>query len=158
MGWSAPQPFMQKMKQTGRTQVNFDGKPEDRWLCPSNPENQDLEIAAMVEVATKYDVDGIHFDYIRYPGPENCFCNGCRQRFEKQNRQGGHRVAASRAQRSATGRRLAGFPSLQYHAASLPEVSQKVRALGKKTKISAAVFPNYSVESRQRWPGLEALV
>jgi uncharacterized lipoprotein YddW (UPF0748 family) len=36
----------------------------------------------MIEVATKYDVDGIHFDYIRYPNAEHCFCPGCRARFE----------------------------------------------------------------------------
>jgi uncharacterized lipoprotein YddW (UPF0748 family) len=70
------------MRREGRTQVGFDGRPEPRWLCPSHPANQQLEIDAMVEVATKYDVDGIHFDYIRYPDGDHCFCAGCRERFE----------------------------------------------------------------------------
>ncbi len=145
MGWSAPQQFMQKMKQEARTQVNFDGKAEDRWLCPSNPLNQDLEIAAMVEVATKYDVDGIHFDYIRYPGPENCFCNGCKERFQKQI----GKVVADwpRAVRSDTQLAAAWQDFRRSNITRVvAEVSQKVRASGKKTKISAAVFPNYAVD------------
>ena len=79
----APKEFEQRMKREGRTQVKFDGTPQDQWLCPSNPANQELEINAMVEVATKYGVDGIHFDYIRYPGESACFCEGCRRRFEQ---------------------------------------------------------------------------
>ena len=35
------------------------------WLCPSHPENLKLEVDTMLEVARKYDVDGLHFDYIR---------------------------------------------------------------------------------------------
>jgi uncharacterized lipoprotein YddW (UPF0748 family) len=37
----------------------------------------------MVEVVRKYDVAGIHFDYIRYPDNDHCFCAGCRERFER---------------------------------------------------------------------------
>lgn len=82
MGYAVDREFMERMNREGRTQANFAGTSEPRWLCPSHPANQQLEIDAMVEVATKYDVDGIHFDYIRYPGGDNCFCAGCRQRFE----------------------------------------------------------------------------
>jgi uncharacterized lipoprotein YddW (UPF0748 family) len=82
MGHHASKDFVNRMAAEQRTQVGFDGKPEPRWLCPSNPTNQQLEISAMIEVATKYDVDGIHFDYIRYPNAEHCFCPGCRARFE----------------------------------------------------------------------------
>ena len=57
------------------------GRAQRRWLCPSHPANQQLEIDAMVELAKK-GADGVHFDYIRYPGGESCFCAGCRARFE----------------------------------------------------------------------------
>ena len=83
MSGRAPKSFAEQMRRQGRTQVRFNGKPEARWLCPSHPENQKLEIDSMVEVAAKYDVHGIHFDYIRYPGAQGCFCSGCRERFEK---------------------------------------------------------------------------
>jgi len=83
MGSAAPRSFVEAMQREGRTQVRFDGRAEGRWLCPSHPANRKLEIDAMVEVARKYAVDGIHFDYIRYPGKDACFCDGCRERFEK---------------------------------------------------------------------------
>ncbi|MHC4745455.1 MAG: glycoside hydrolase family 10 protein, partial [Planctomycetota bacterium] len=83
MGWATEKEYMARMKAEGRTQVNYDLSPADRWLCPSHPANQKLEIDSMLEVARKYDVDGLHFDYIRYPGKDGCFCNGCKQRFEK---------------------------------------------------------------------------
>ena len=31
----------------------------------------------MLEVVRNYDVDGVHFDYIRYPNKDGCFCAGC---------------------------------------------------------------------------------
>jgi len=83
MGWATDKEFIAGMKADGRTQFSYDGSSNDRWLCPSHPENQKLEIESMLEVARKYDVHGLHFDYIRYPGNEGCFCKGCRLRFEK---------------------------------------------------------------------------
>lgn len=83
MGWTAPKEFVTRMKREGRTQVVYDGTAKDNWLCPSHPDNRKLEIAALVEMAKNYAVDGIHLDYIRYPGSTCCFCQGCRERFER---------------------------------------------------------------------------
>ena len=80
---NAPRSFVDQMRAAGRTQITGRGEPSN-WLCPSHPENQRLEVDTMLEVVRKYPVDGIHFDYIRYPGPDNCFCPGCRQRFEAE--------------------------------------------------------------------------
>jgi len=145
MGWRTPGDFAARMKAEGRTQVMFDGKPEDRWLCPSHPDNQKLEIEAMVEVATKYDVDGVHFDYIRYPGPQGCFCPGCRERFEK-----------------AIGRRVANWPAdvrsddalrakwLDFRREQINTVvrtvAERLRKTRPKVKISAAVFSNWPID------------
>jgi len=79
----APQSFIDEMRSEGRTQVDRYGNPVD-WLCPSNPDNQALEHDSMLEVVQNYDVDGIHFDYIRYPNSDSCYCDGCRARFEQQ--------------------------------------------------------------------------
>ncbi|MGI6460797.1 MAG: family 10 glycosylhydrolase [Candidatus Hydrogenedentales bacterium] len=84
MGTRAPKSFMDRMKSEGRTQVSVAGVAQPQWLCPSHPANQQLEIESLVELVRKYDVDGIHFDYIRYPSSEYCFCAGCRTRFEQQ--------------------------------------------------------------------------
>jgi len=140
-----PKDFRDRMRRDGRTQVGFDGKPEADWLCPSHPENQRLEIDAMVEIATKYDVDGIHFDYIRYPDADYCFCAGCRERFEK-----------------TLGRKVANWPAdvrrdedlrgkwLDFRRSNITAVvaavSETVRKARPKVKISAAVFPNWPVD------------
>ncbi len=79
---NAPKDFVDKMRAEGRLLKSHKG--EDRlWLCPSNPANFQLELDTMLEVARNYDVDGVHFDYIRYPDDDGCFCDGCRERFEK---------------------------------------------------------------------------
>jgi uncharacterized lipoprotein YddW (UPF0748 family) len=145
MSHRAPGPFAEQMRSEKRTQVGFDGKSHPRWLCPSHPENQKLEIESMVEVATKYDVAGVHFDYIRYPGPSYCFCGGCRQRFEQ-----------------AIGRRVAKWPAdcrnddtvrqrwLDWRRSHITKivatVAERVRKAKPKVKLSAAVFRNWPVD------------
>ena len=99
MGWPTDRAFKTQMQAAGRTQVGFDGKPEPDWLCPSHPDNRKLEIDSMVELARKYAIDGIHFDYIRYPDADHCFCPGCRKRFEQSIGQALDRLAAHRPHR-----------------------------------------------------------
>jgi uncharacterized lipoprotein YddW (UPF0748 family) len=79
---TAPREFLEKMRAAKRTQKDRFGKDVD-WLCPSHDENFALERGSMLEIVKNYDVDGIHFDYIRYPDRNACFCDGCRERFEK---------------------------------------------------------------------------
>lgn len=145
MGGRAPKDFAERMKREGRTQVRLDGTPEDQWLCPSHPDNQKLEVDSMVEVATKYDVDGIHFDYIRYPGPEGCFCPGCRERFEKLL---GAKVAnwpADTRRDEAVRQRWLDFrrDNITRVVAATSDLARKARP---NIKISAAVFPRWAVD------------
>jgi hypothetical protein len=79
----APRAFVEKIHRDERNQVSQDGTAHD-WLCPSHPQNFQLELDSMLEVARRYDVDGLHFDYIRYPDRDKCYCDGCRERFETQ--------------------------------------------------------------------------
>ncbi|MCX5684280.1 MAG: family 10 glycosylhydrolase [Planctomycetota bacterium] len=145
MSGRAPREFVERMKIVGRTQVSESGKPQATWLCPSHPDNQKLEIDSMVEVATKYEVDGIHFDYIRYPDEGYCYCPGCRERFEK-----------------AVGAKIVNWPAdlrkdetlrakwLDFRRDNITRVvaavSEQVRKARPKVKISAAVFPNWAVD------------
>ncbi len=94
---NAPAEFLAEMRAQGRLQVSLDGE-ESPWLCPSHPANLELERAALEEVATKYDVDGIHLDYIRYPDGDHCFCDGCKARFSAEYER-------------KTGRKLDNFPT-----------------------------------------------
>ena len=85
MGSHLDKAFVEKMKAEKRTQVLFNGEQKDTWLCPSNPLNRRQEADAMLELVRNYpDLDGIHFDYIRYPDGTSCFCDGCRARFEER--------------------------------------------------------------------------
>lgn len=84
----APEEFIAELRAQGRLQRHRDGSEiaepyRSAWLCPSDPRNLALERDSMLEVVRKYDVHGIHFDYIRYPHREACFCDGCRARFEQ---------------------------------------------------------------------------
>ncbi len=54
-----------------------------RWLDPSDERNRRLEIAAMEEMARNFDVDGIHYDFMRYPSSRYCYCDRCREQFEE---------------------------------------------------------------------------
>jgi len=144
-GRDAPPEFIEKMRRESRLQVSSSGK-EEPWLCPSHPENRKLEIASMVEVARNYAVDGIHFDYIRYPDSNHCFCDGCRRRFTEDTG-----AVITNWPKDVTG---ADTPLRKQWldwrrgniTAVVKAVSEQARAVRPKIKISAAVFRNWEVD------------
>jgi uncharacterized lipoprotein YddW (UPF0748 family) len=151
LGHLAPKDFVERMQKAGRTQVSAKGQPSG-WLCPSHPANFKLELASLLEVARKYPVDGIHFDYIRYPDANHCFCKGCRERFEKSS---GRPVANWPADCASGSRRD------EYNAWRCGNITRLVKAVSEKArkirpgiKISAAVFGSYPSCARsiaQNW-------
>ena len=138
----APKEFVEKMRAEGRTQVSSTGQALN-WLCPSHPKNVLLELESSLEIVENYDVDGIHLDYIRYPGSHACYCDGCRQRF----------VLATRLQIDewpAAVLPKTGTHSEKYIEWRAQQITRLVRMLHKrlreadpKIKISAAVFGWY---------------
>ena len=54
---------------------------EGAFLQPSNPAVQAHLLKVFTDVATRYDVDGIHFDYCRYAGTDYDFSSGTLHRF-----------------------------------------------------------------------------
>jgi len=148
----APADFVETIRRKGRLQMTAAGQPHP-WLCPSHPENQKLEVESMLEVARKYPVAGLHFDYIRYPGRESCYCAGCRERFEADS---GQKVA------NWPGDCYSGSRRKEYNDWRCRQITTVVAALhreGKRLrpelKISAAVFGSYPAcrESvAQDWP------
>ena len=84
MSHAASQAYVDRMVAEKRVCVSRNGKVKARWFCPSNPLNQQLEQDAFCELVRNYpDLTGVHFDYIRYSDENHCFCDGCRERFEK---------------------------------------------------------------------------
>lgn len=71
-----------------RASPNPPGQPEF-WISPANKRACALKIAEMSDVATHYGVDGIQFDYIRFPwqlsGTEMGFDAISRTAFEQEN-------------------------------------------------------------------------
>ena len=153
MGNCADPAFVAKMSATNRTQVAYGGAAKTGWLCPSHPDNQALEIAAMVELAKK-GADGVHFDYIRYPDGAHCFCAGCRARFEAMI--GGVVTNWPTAiRRDAKLKRLWQDFRTSNVTYVVREVSRRVRAEAPGVKISAAVFQNAETAPSnvgQDWP------
>ena len=145
MGWATDKAFVAQKKAEGRTQVNYDGSPNDRWLCPSHPENQKLEIESMLEVARKYDVDGLHFDYIRYPDREGCFCPGCRARFETAIERKVNNWPADVRNDEDLASKWLDFRRQQITTV-VAAVAERARQIRPGIKISAAVFPNWPAD------------
>ena len=155
---NAPAEFLAEMRAQGRLQISLDGE-ESPWLCPSHPANRELERAALEEVATKYDVDGIHLDYIRYPDDQHCFCDGCKERFSAEYER-------------KTGRKLDNFPTCvrddkairaafdEWRRSHITTLVREIRAtLDEKrpnVALSAAVFSGIDSAKRsvaQDWVG-----
>lgn len=148
----APRAFVERLRGEGRLQVFVGGEPQN-WLCPSHPENMRLEVDSMIEVAKKYDVDGLHFDYIRYPGSQSCYCDGCRERF-----QAGTGLKVEKwPDECRSGRHKAAYN--QWRCEQISRVVRAVHEEGKRLrpslKISAAVFgayPSCRESVAQDWP------
>jgi peptidoglycan/xylan/chitin deacetylase (PgdA/CDA1 family) len=50
--------------------IDQSGVPSTQWLSPSHPEVRAYLAAMIRSLLSKYDIDGIHLDYLRYPGLE----------------------------------------------------------------------------------------
>ncbi len=136
----APQPFIDNLRAANRTQVSQQGEPID-WLCPSHPDNFALETDSLLEVVRNYDVDGIHFDYIRYPGSSYCFCTGCLARFQAET---GLTVPTWPADVLSTGALRNAFLDWRRNQITrlVTTVYAQVKALKPGVQVSAAVFPD----------------
>lgn len=137
---SAPQDFIDSLRAQERTQVSVTGEPVD-WLCPSHPDNYQLELDTMLEVAQNYDVDGLHFDYIRYPNSDCCYCTGCLERFQADT---GHHVDNWPADAySGPLREEYREWRCQQISRLVQGVKEAVLAIKPSLKVSAAVFSRY---------------
>lgn len=55
---------------------------EGAFMDPGNPEARKWIHDVFLDVATRYDVDGIHFDYVRYPNKDTGFNDGDLKQFQ----------------------------------------------------------------------------
>lgn len=139
-GSATPPSFIDEMEKAGRLQVRFDGRTDRRWLCPSHPDNQALEIRAALELARR-GVDGVHLDYIRYPDRQGCFCDGCRRRFARWS---GLPVTnwPAAVRQDASARRAWQTFRCNTISDTVRRISETLRAAAPGVKRSAAVYQN----------------
>ena len=97
----------------------------------------------MLEILANYEVDGIHLDYIRYPGSHACYCAECRKRFILATRQKIEEWPAAVLPQT-------GKYSREYIEWRTQQITRLVRLLHKRArqvdpdiKISTAVFGGY---------------
>jgi len=148
----APEAFVADLRRAGRVQRRESGLAES-WLCPSHPDNLRHEKDALREVLKRYPIDGIHLDYIRYPGSHTCYCSGCRQRFEAHL---GRRV---RRWTEDVRRGVDREAFTRWRCAQITRLVRDVSALARKARpgiqLSAAVYGKYPScrdSVAQDWP------
>lgn len=137
---------------------------EGAFLNPALPEVRDYLRGVFADVATRYDVDGIHLDYVRFPANRFSFGNAdialFRQWLAPRLTQNEINFADNK---TARGSRLAWHflhprewetwrrESL---TATVRGISEAVHAAKPNAIVSAAVFPNYNVaydDKGQAW-------
>ncbi len=151
--WLTTADTMEPFKKAGRLQVDLKGETKN-WLCPSLKINRDFEVAAIQELVTDYEVDGMHLDYIRYGGSDVCFCDHCRVAFEKRSKK---KVVAWPADAAPGGSRATEYDDFKRD--NITSIVREIRAAVKKARpaceLSAAVFPSPGMARTavyQDWP------
>lgn len=152
MWWGGPENVLGPIEKAGRCALGADGFKE-RWLCPNDPANRAMEADLFVELARR-GPDGVHFDYIRYPDANRCFCDRCRKLFERRV---GHAVAdwpvAVRAD-AALAEQWQAFRR-ETITSFVRDVARRVRAEAPGVELSAAVLNNPALSWNgvaQDWP------
>ncbi len=139
------------LRAAGRLQEGPDGQPID-WFCPSQEINFEAMERPMVEIVSNYDVDGIQYDFIRYPSSSGCFCEKCRKRFETET----GKPVAHWPQDCVDGPRHGEWVEFRCSriSALVERISTRIRQVNPKVKISAAVFrdwPDCRENNGQDW-------
>ncbi len=145
--------FLDRMRKEGRLQVDIDGV-EQPWLNPAHPKNRELEMKAMLEVVRKYDVAGIHFDYIRYPNGSMSFDDFSRALFEKEQNLKVKNWPRDCFRGGVLEKEYTNFRCNQI-TKLVEAVSREARKMKPQIKISAAVFrdqPSARETVAQDWP------
>ncbi len=130
--------FARDLRRANRCQRGPSGQAID-WLCPSVPENVEIVRAGMMELVRDYDIDGIQYDFIRYPDEMACFCSNCRAAFEARLDQ---TVRPWPDAVVGTGAMVTEYQRFREEqiTAIISDISARIRALRPDVTISAAVY------------------
>jgi len=70
--------------QENQVPLGFGKDVEGVYTCPSNDHWREMYNDIYLDVVNQYDVDGVHFDFIRYPSQRFCYCDRCLGKFEAE--------------------------------------------------------------------------
>ena len=115
---------------------------ELNWLDPTHPEVRARLLETVKEIASTYKPDGIHLDFIRYPGLPQTLGPRVRARFEAERGKAANWPACVS---EGNGARRRDF--LQWRAAKMTDAVQAVRSWLRgahpRIQLSAAVYGKY---------------
>ncbi len=134
------QESLQGLRAAGRLQAGPDGRPID-WFCPSQEANLAAIERPMLEIVSRYEVDGVQYDFIRYPNSQGCFCAKCRARFERET----GAPVADWPKDVLEGERHQQWVEFRCEriSAIVQRISTRIREVNPKVRISAAVFADW---------------
>lgn len=128
-------------RQKGWTLQEPDGK-DLAWLDPTHPGVQAYLLAAVKEIATRYPVDGIHLDFIRYPGLPQTLGPRIRARFEAK-----YGLVSNWPEAITDGDSEQRQTFLRWRTAQITDAVQKIHAWMRTNKptvtLTAAVYGKY---------------
>lgn len=118
--------------------LNMDIRQNEYWLSPASPKGREFLLNVYKELLTRYPVDGLHLDYIRYP-------------FQASSTRMGFEPVGKERFTQSTGMSLDKMDDYtlrvwiawKTHQVSsfVQQVSEMARKLRPEIKLSAAVFP-----------------
>ena len=129
--------LIQKLRREGRLQTDDSGRPLD-WLSPADERNRTMMLRAIREIVHRYELDGVHLDYIRFASSRADFSAAMRRRYETSFR----RPLKSWPPRQSRGERFQRWKASVVDD-FVREVSRTIREVRPGTRVSAAVFPEY---------------
>lgn len=140
---------------------------EGIYTSPSHPEVKEHIYSVWMDLAESYDLDGLHFDYVRYPGPQFDYSRGALERFREWVTPRLSPVRRAELERPWPSDPLAYVEELpgpwdEFRRAQITELVERIYHGVKKRRpdvvVSAAVFPDGGDASRTRFQDWEGWV
>jgi uncharacterized lipoprotein YddW (UPF0748 family) len=133
---------------------------EGLFVSPAHPGVKDNLYNIWMDIATRYEVDGLHFDYVRYPNPQYDYSrvsiDRFRQEIEKKLTPSERRALLAQFRRDPL-LYIRRFPAAysEFQRAQVTELVSRIYSGVKSVKpnaiISAAVFANQEDAARSRF-------
>ena len=133
---------------------------EGLFVSPAHPGVKDNLYNIWMDIATRYEVDGLHFDYVRYPNPQYDYSrvsiDRFRQEIEKKLTPSERRALLAQFRRDPL-LYIRRFPAAygEFQRAQVTELVSRIYSGVKSIKpnaiISAAVFANEEDAARSRF-------